>query len=196
MGDKIKLNIIGLTSSHSQRNSYTLILGEENGELKLPVVIGSNEAQSIALVIEGLKPQRPLTHDLMNNFFEKYSIKLREVIINKLEEGVFFSTLVTEKDGEIIHIDARTSDAIALSLRANCPVFTFKNILNDAGVEYEENYQTEDSDQPNTAKPDKSSTKELNVYSIDELEKELEKALNIEDYGRAAQIRDEIKSRK
>lgn len=196
MGDKIKLNIIGLTSSHSQRNSYTLILGEENGELKLPVVIGSNEAQSIALVIEGLKPQRPLTHDLMNNFFEKYSIKLREVIINKLEEGVFFSTLVTEKDGEIIHIDARTSDAIALSLRANCPVFTFKNILNDAGVEYEENYQTEDSDQPNTATPDKSSTKELNVYSIDELEKELEKALNIEDYGRAAQIRDEIKSRK
>jgi len=196
MGDKIKLNIIGLTSSHSQRNSYTLILGEENGELKLPVVIGSNEAQSIALVIEGLKPQRPLTHDLMNNFFEKYSIKLREVIINKLEEGVFFSTLVTEKDGEIIHIDARTSDAIALSLRANCPVFTFKYILNDAGVEYEENYQTEDSNQPNTATPDKSSTKELNVYSIDELEKELEKAINIEDYGRAAQIRDEIKSRK
>ena len=130
------------------------------------------------------------------NFFEKYNIKLREVIINKLEEGVFFSTLVTEKDGEIIHIDARTSDAIALSLRANCPVFTFKNILNDAGVEYEEEYQSEESDQPNTTTPDTRSSKELNAFSIDELEKELEKALNIEDYGQAAKIRDEIKSRK
>ena len=197
MGDKIRLNIIGLTSSHSQRNSYTLILGEENGELKLPVVIGSNEAQSIALVIEGLKPQRPLTHDLMFDFFEKYCIKLREVIINKLKEGVFFSTLVTEKDGEMIHIDARTSDAIALSLRANCPVFTFKNILNDAGVEYEEEYPAEESNLSDTDISDtNSSSKELKTFSIDELEIELEKALNVEDYGLAAKIRDEIKARK
>lgn len=197
MGDRIKLNIIGLTSSHSQRNSYTLILGEENGELKLPIVIGGYEAQSIALVIEGLKPQRPLTHDLISNFFSQFGIILKEVIINKLEEGVFFSTLVTEKDNKIQNIDARTSDAIALALRMKCPIYTYKSILNDAGIQYEEN-DTEGEEKEEIIEDENTPvvTNDLNQLSLKELEAELEKAIKIEDYVRAALLRDEIKIRK
>lgn len=197
MGDRIKLNIIGLTSSHSQRNSYTLILGEENGELKLPIVIGGYEAQSIALVIEGLKPQRPLTHDLISNFFSQFGIILKEVIINKLEEGVFFSTLVTEKDDKIQNIDARTSDAIALALRIKCPIYTYKSILNDAGIQYEEN-DTEGEEKEEIIEDVNTPvvTNDLNQLSLKELEAELEKAIKIEDYVRAALLRDEIKIRK
>ena len=197
MGDRIKLNIIGLTSSHSQRNSYTLILGEKNGELKLPIVIGGYEAQSIALVIEGLKPQRPLTHDLISNFFSQFGIILKEVIINKLEEGVFFSTLVTEKDDKIQNIDARTSDAIALALRMKCPIYTYKSILNDAGIQYEEN-DTEGEEKEEIIEDVNTPvvTHDLNQLSLKELEAELEKAIKIEDYVRAAMLRDEIKIRK
>jgi len=197
LGDRIKLNIIGLTSSHSQRNSYTLILGEENGELKLPIVIGGYEAQSIALVIEGLKPQRPLTHDLISNFFSQFGIILKEVIINKLEEGVFFSTLVTEKDNKIQNIDARTSDAIALALRMKCPIYTYKSILNDAGIQYEEN-DTEGEEKEEIIEDENTPvvTNDLNQLSLKELEAELEKAIKIEDYVRAALLRDEIKIRK
>lgn len=197
MGDRIKLNIIGLTSSHSQRNSYTLILGEENGELKLPIVIGGYEAQSIALVIEGLKPQRPLTHDLISNFFSQFGIILKEVMINKLEEGVFFSTLVTEKDNKIQNIDARTSDAIALALRMKCPIYTYKSILNDAGIQYEEN-DTEGEEKEEIIEDVNTPvvTHDLNQLSLKELEAELEKAIKIEDYVRAAMLRDEIKIRK
>ena len=197
MGDRIKLNIIGLTSSHSQRNSYTLILGEKNGELKLPIVIGGYEAQSIALVIEGLKPQRPLTHDLISNFFSQFGIILKEVIINKLEEGVFFSTLVTEKDNKIQNIDARTSDAIALALRMKCPIYTYKSILNDAGIQYEEN-DTEGEEKEEIIEDVNTPvvTHDLNQLSLKELEAELEKAIKIEDYVQAALLRDEIKIRK
>lgn len=197
MGDRIKLNIIGLTSSHSQRNSYTLILGEENGELKLPIVIGGYEAQSIALVIEGLKPQRPLTHDLISNFFSQFGIILKEVIINKLEEGVFFSTLVTEKDDKIQNIDARTSDAIALALRMKCPIYTYKSILNDAGIQYEEN-DTKGEEKEEIIEDVNTPvvSNDLNQHSLKELEAELEKAIKIEDYVRAALLRDEIKIRK
>lgn len=197
MGDRIKLNIIGLTSSHSQRNSYTLILGEKNGELKLPIVIGGYEAQSIALVIEGLKPQRPLTHDLISNFFSQFGIILKEVIINKLEEGVFFSTLVTEKDDKIQNIDARTSDAIALALRMKCPIYTYKSILNDAGIQYEEN-DTKGEEKEEIIEDVNTPvvSNDLNQHSLKELEAELEKAIKIEDYVRAALLRDEIKIRK
>jgi bifunctional DNase/RNase len=197
LGDRIKLKIIGLTSSHSQRNSYTLILGEENGELKLPIVIGGHEAQSIALVIEGLKPQRPLTHDLISNFFTQFDITLKEVIINKLEEGVFFSTLVTEKDENIQNIDARTSDAIALALRMKCPIYTYTTILNDAGIQYEENdAESEEKEDIIEDINIPEVTNDLNQLSLKELEAELEKAIKIENYVRAALLRDEIKIRK
>ena len=199
MPQKVQLNIVGLTTGHSQRNSYTLILGEVDGNLKLPVVIGSYEAQSIALVIEGLKPQRPLTHDLMQDFFDSYAIELKEVLINDLLEGVFFAKLITEKDGEVIEIDSRTSDAIALALRAGCPIYTYKKVMDDAGIVYDqEDEDNGDLPQQPTQKEEveiKSSGNPLNQMSIEDLKKELEKAIQIEDYDRAAVIRDEINSR-
>lgn len=193
MQDKIQLNIIGLTTGHSQQNSYTLILGEEDGDLKLPVVIGSYEAQSIALVIEGLKPQRPLTHDLMYDMLMKYGIELREVIIHNLSEGVFYAKLVTRQNGVEFEIDSRTSDAIALALRAKCPIYTFKNILNDAGIIYEE--EEEEIDAPQHIQEPKNTDVSLSSLSLNELNIELDKAIQVEDYDRAAIIRDEINKR-
>lgn len=198
MGEKIELNIVGLTSGHSQRNSYTLILGEENGELKLPIVIGSYEAQSIALVIEGLTPQRPLTHDLMFDTFTKYNIELKEVIIDQLKEGVFYAKLVTEQNGEQHIIDSRTSDAIAMSLRAKCPIYTYKNIMDNAGIIYDADDET-DMDEAERSKqtfePKQKEVNSLNSLSLVDLNKELDKAIQIEDYDRAAMLRDEIKKR-
>ena len=195
MGDKIQLNIIGLTTGHSQKNSYTLILGEVEGDLKLPVVIGSYEAQSIALVIEGLKPQRPLTHDLMFDLIEKYGIVLKEVIIDNLVEGVFYAKLITEKDGVAFDIDSRTSDAIALALRANCPIYTYKNILDDAGIIYEKEVSEPEAPQHKKEIKHKSSKNDLSALSLEQLNLELEKAIQIEDYDKAALIRDEINKR-
>jgi bifunctional DNase/RNase len=198
MPQKVQLNIVGLTTGHSQRNSYTLILGEVDGNLKLPVVIGSYEAQSIALVIEGLKPQRPLTHDLMQDFFDIYDIELKEVLINDLLEGVFFAKLITEKNGEVVEIDSRTSDAIALALRAGCPIYTYKKVMDDAGIVYDQEDESTDVPEKPSQKEEveiKSSGNPLQQMSIENLKKELEKAIQIEDYDRAAVIRDEINAR-
>jgi uncharacterized protein len=195
-GEKIELNIVGLTSGHSQRNSYTLILGQEDGNLKLPVVIGSYEAQSIALIIEGLTPQRPLTHDLMYDAMEKYNILIKEVVIDQLKEGVFYAKIITEQNGVEFAIDSRTSDAVAMSLRAKCPIYTFKSILDDAGIIYD----GEDEDEHNAEhikelNPKTDSGNSLNKMSLNELNSELEKAIQVEDYDRAAVLRDEINSR-
>ncbi len=199
MDEKIQLNILGLTTGHSQRNSYTLILGEEDGELKLPVVIGSYEAQSIALVIEGLTPQRPLTHDLMYDTLSKYGIVLKEVVIDQLKEGVFYSKLITEQNGIEHAIDSRTSDAIALALRAKCSIYTYKNIMDDAGIIYDEGEEDELSEpehiQEDAPLENTIQTSSFSAMSTDELNSELEKAIQVEDYDKAALIRDEINSR-
>lgn len=199
MDEKIQLNILGLTTGHSQRNSYTLILGEEDGELKLPVVIGSYEAQSIALVIEGLTPQRPLTHDLMYDTLSKYGIVLKEVVIDQLKEGVFYSKLITEQNGIEHAIDSRTSDAIALALRAKCSIYTYKNIMDDAGIIYDEGEEDELSEpehiQEDVPLENTIQTSSFSAMSTDELNSELEKAIQVEDYDKAALIRDEINSR-
>ncbi|NNJ56702.1 MAG: hypothetical protein HKP14_11235 [Bacteroidia bacterium] len=195
MSEKIQLNIIGLTTGHSQKNSYTLILGEVEGDLKLPVVIGSYEAQSIALVIEGLKPQRPLTHDLMFDLIEKYDVVLKEVVIDNLVEGVFYAKLITEREGITFDIDSRTSDAIALALRANCPIYTYKNILDDAGIIYEKEVSEPEAPQHKKESKPKSSKNDLSTLSIEKLNLELEKAIQVEDYDKAALIRDEINKR-
>ena len=194
MAEKIELNIIGLTTGHSQKNSYTLILGESDGELKLPVVIGSYEAQSIALVIEDIKPHRPLTHDLMHNVLEQFSISLKEVIIYKLVEGVFYAKLVCIQDGKELEIDSRTSDAIAMALRSKCPIYTYKNIMDDAGIVLESGEIEEPKRQhePKMKEGDNSGFKDM---SLEELEKELDRAIQVEDYDRAAMIRDEINAR-
>ena len=199
MDEKIQLNILGLTTGHSQRNSYTLILGEEDGELKLPVVIGSYEAQSIALVIEGLTPQRPLTHDLMYDTLSKYGIVLKEVVIDQLKEGVFYSKLITEQNGIEHAIDSRTSDAIALALRAKCSIYTYKNIMDDAGIIYDEEEEDELSEpehiQEDVPLENTIETSSYSTMSTEELNSELEKAIQVEDYDKAALIRDEINSR-
>ncbi|MGB1039083.1 MAG: bifunctional nuclease domain-containing protein [Bacteroidia bacterium] len=194
MGEKIELNILGLTAGHSQRNSYTLILGEEHGELKLPVVIGSYEAQSIALVIEGLTPQRPLTHDLMFDTMNKYGIVLKEVVIDQLKEGVFYSKLITEQNGVEQAVDSRTSDAIALALRAKCSIYTYKNIMDDAGIIYEED-ETELDEPEHIQEEEISNETSYQSMTLNELNAELDKAIQIEDYDKAAIIRDEINAR-
>lgn len=194
MGEKIELNILGLTAGHSQRNSYTLILGEEHGDLKLPVVIGSYEAQSIALVIEGLTPQRPLTHDLMFDTMNKYGIELKEVVIDQLKEGVFYSKLITEQNGIEHAVDSRTSDAIALALRAKCSIYTYKNIMDDAGIIYEE--EETELDEPEHIQEDEVRNEtSYQSMTLNELNAELDKAIQIEDYDKAAIIRDEINAR-
>ncbi len=195
-GEKIELNIVGLTSGHSQRNSYTLILGQEDGNLKLPVVIGSYEAQSIALIIEGLTPQRPLTHDLMYDAMEKYNILIKEVVIDQLKEGVFYAKIITEQNGVEFAIDSRTSDAVAMSLRAKCPIYTFKSILDDAGIIYDgEDEDENNAEHSKELNPKTDSANSLNKMSLNELNSELEKAIQVEDYDRAAVLRDEINSR-
>ena len=196
MGEKIELQIIGLTKGHSQRNSYTLILGEDNGELKLPVVIGSNEAQSIALVIEGLTPQRPLTHDLMFDTMSKFNMTIKEVVIDQLKEGVFYSRLIVEQGTTKHAIDSRTSDAIALALRAKCPIFTYKNIMDDAGVVFDEETDFDEPEHIQEETEDIIPSNSYQAMSLEELNTELEKAIQIEDYDMAALIRDEIQSRK
>ncbi len=197
MDKKIQLNIIGLTAGHSQRNSYTLILGEEKGMLKLPVVIGSYEAQSIALVIEGLSPQRPLTHDLMFETITKFGIEITEVVIDNLKEGVFYAKLITLQNGIEHAIDSRTSDAVAIALRAKCHIYTYKSILNDAGVEYDN--QHDELDKPSHIAEESIKSGEPNSLSsmtVNQLNKELEKAIQVEDYDRAALLRDILNTRK
>jgi bifunctional DNase/RNase len=186
----VKLNILGLSSGQSS-GSYTLILGEENGKRKLPIVIGSFEAQAIAIEIEKIIPFRPMTHDLFVNFAQTFSIDITEVQIYDLVEGVFHAKLVCEREGEIYEIDARTSDSIALAVRFKCPIYTTEGIMQDAGVTLEEDDIFDQQEEQIPAKP----RNEFSEMTIDELEAKLEEAIREEDYTRAARLRDEINKR-
>jgi len=198
----VQLNIIGLTYSQSQSNAYALLLGEEKGKRRLPIVIGAFEAQSIAVALEKKSmPPRPLTHDLFTSLALSYNIYLKEVMIHKLKNGIFYSTLVCELNGEIKQIDSRTSDAIALALRFNCPIYTYEGILKQAGIILDEkkttnlslaNYSSESSD-------DISTKKTLNFNIAEQTKAELNSKLTValekEDYELAALIRDELNRR-
>ncbi|HRO07840.1 MAG TPA: DUF151 domain-containing protein [Saprospiraceae bacterium] len=188
---KVKLSIIALSHSVTQSHNYAVILGEENGKRRLPIIIGGFEAQAIAVALENMNPNRPLTHDLFKNTMDAFEIVLKEVIINNLLDGIFFAQLVCELNGNIINIDARTSDAISLAVRFECPIFTYEFIMENAGVllddENEENIP---------AKPKKSKSETIEEMSIVNLEKLLDAALAKEDYERAAQLRDIINDRK
>jgi len=197
----IRLNIKGISYSQTQSGAYALILSEENGKRKLPIVIGAFEAQSIAIALEkDIRPPRPLTHDLFKNFSDRFSIIVKQVIIHKLVDGVFYSSLICENNNKEEIIDARTSDAIALALRFSAPIFTYKNILEKAGVKLNidlENQKSEDlidNEVPNEKSEDFSKNT-FNKLSLTELKNLLKKAVDDENYEVAAKIRDEISKR-
>lgn len=203
----VKLTIKGISYSQTQNGAYALILNEVDGERKLPIVIGAFEAQSIAIALEKeIKPPRPLTHDLFKNFADRFDIVVKQVIIHKLVDGVFFSSIICERDRIEEIIDARTSDAIALALRFNAPIFTYKNILDKAGIYLKIN--PEPDAEGNMSQPEDvlsepetfgqetvSSGEGYSAYSIQELNEMLEGAVQNEDYEKAAKIRDEISKR-
>jgi len=189
---KIELTILGLSYSQTQTNSYALILGEVNGKRRLPIVIGHFEAQAIALELEKMKPSRPLTHDLFKNFADTYGISIEEVIINKFQDGIFYALLICNDGIKIQHIDSRTSDAIALAIRFGCPIYTYEHIMAQAGITYEDD-ETEEFPQPGQPTENQS---EFSSMSFEELQEELQKAVEHEEYERASLIRDEINRRK
>jgi uncharacterized protein len=196
--DKIELKIIGLSYSQTQSGAYALVLSEKQGVRRLPIIIGGFEAQSIAIELENMKPSRPLTHDLFKAFAESFKVTIKEVIIYNLIEGVFYSKLVCDKDGEEVEIDARTSDAIAIGIRCACPVYTFEHILSSAGIQLEEEMeeggavQVESEGEAVAAEAD---TNELGAMSTEDLNSLLQEALDNEDYERASEIRDELNKR-
>ncbi len=202
----VRLNIKGISYSQTQNGAYALILNEVDGDRKLPIVIGAFEAQSIAIALEKeIKPPRPLTHDLFKNFSDRFDIVVKQVIIHKLVDGVFYSSLICERDKIEEIIDARTSDAIALALRFDAPIFTYKNILDKAGIYLKVNPKKEDEDTPDDsilvddliAEEVETGGASVNYKSktLDELHKLLNEAVANEDYEKAAQIRDEISKR-
>ncbi|MCL9806765.1 bifunctional nuclease family protein [Flavobacterium amniphilum] len=202
----VKLSIKGISYSQTQNGAYALILNEVDGDRKLPIVIGAFEAQSIAIALEKeIKPPRPLTHDLFKNFAERFDIVIKQVIIHKLVDGVFYSSMICERDKIEEIIDARTSDAIALALRFNAPIFTYKNILDKAGIYLKVNPETDNPEEniddvlsaPETFGLEES-TDTQNTYakfSLSELHEMLEQAVQEEDYEKAAKVRDEISKR-
>ncbi|MCT8338861.1 bifunctional nuclease family protein [Luteirhabdus pelagi] len=206
----VRLTIKGISYSQTQNGAYALILSEMEGERKLPIVIGAFEAQSIAIALEKeIKPPRPLTHDLFKNFADRFGILIKQVIIHKLIDGVFYSSIICERDGLEEIVDARTSDAIALALRFNAPIFTYKTILDKAGVFLKttpEKKKEKLSDEEEAVLDDlisggeeKTSEKkkiDYSKYTLKQLKKMLEKAVSGEDYEQAAGIRDEISKRK
>lgn len=194
---KIKLNILGLSVSQSQSGAYALVLAEENGDRRIPIIIGPIEAQSIAIQLEGLKPPRPLTHDLFKYLASSFDIIITEVIINKLEEGIFYSELICVKGDVEIVIDSRTSDAVALALRFDCPIYTTDEILDRAGIVIEfENEHNQEEWHPGTADEPVRGKHEYEKYTSAELTQMLESAVHAEDYEKASAIRDEINRRK
>lgn len=203
---KIELDIVALSHSVTQSHNYAVVLGEQDGSRRLPIVIGGFEAQAIAVAMERMTPNRPLTHDLFKNTLETFEIELKEVIINNLLDGIFYARLICLKDGEEFEIDSRTSDALAMAVRFNCPIFTYEFILDAAGVILEDG-EDEGSPKPSPAESPKAPANKkskrkratkgntLSGYTADELSKMLEEVLADEDYERAAKIRDEIQRR-
>lgn len=189
---KIELEIVALSHSITQSNSYAVVLGEVNGLRRLPIVIGGFEAQAIAVALERMKPTRPLTHDLMKNFMLAFNVELHEVIISDLQEGIFYSKLLCSNEVDTVEIDSRTSDALALAVRFGCPIYIYENIFEIAGVDNPEKISTEDK----PAAPVSTGHEDLKQLDLEELNKLLNEVLENEDYIRAIAIRDEINSRK
>ena len=200
--EKIKLEILGLSSSQSQSGSFALVLGEAHGKRRLPIIIGMFEAQAIAIEIEKIIPNRPMTHDLFKSFAQSFEFDVEEIVISDLKEGVFFAKIVCHNGVKQIEVDARPSDAIAIGLRFNVPIYTFENVMSEAGIVLSEEPEEEEEEKVTRSKKEtskkssgKSFTEQLKDLSSDKLAKMLEEALHKEDYEKAAKIRDEMNRR-
>lgn len=191
--NKIELEIVALSHSVTQSHSYAVVLGEVNGVRRIPIVIGGFEAQAIAVALERMNPSRPLTHDLMKNMMVAFGVELEEVIIYKLEEGIFFSKLICQNADGKVEIDSRTSDALALAARFDAPIFTNETILTNAGLLMDDNLVSQNENIP---VQDMQHVNGLSNLSMQELEERLNEVLENEDYIQAATIRDEINNRK
>ncbi len=192
--NKIELKIVGLTQSNMQTSSYAVILGEVDANRRLPIIIGIHEAQAIAVALEEVESTRPLTHDLLKNVCDQFEIEVTEVIISDLRDGIFYGKLICLKNGQVHEVDSRSSDALALALRFACPIYTYENIMDTAGISLEGTSSGEpasaDSDRPGSSRRSNYSK-----YSVEELNKLLEKAISDEDYEKAAKIRDEMNNK-
>ena len=195
----VRLNIKGISYSQTQSGAYALVLSEVDGERTLPIIIGAFEAQSIAIALEKeIKPPRPLTHDLFKTFSDRFQIKVKQVIIHKLVDGVFYSSLICERDRIEEIIDARTSDAIALATRFNAPIFTYENILDKAGIflkAKDESFTEQANIEVEELIPEPKQDISYKDISLEELHKKLDEAVLNEDYELAAKLRDEISKR-
>jgi bifunctional DNase/RNase len=198
---KLKLDIVGLSYSQTQSGAYALVLGEVNGRRRLPIIIGGFEAQAIAIEIEKMTPSRPLTHDLFKSFAQQYHIDIQEVIIYNLVDGIFYAKLICSDGKKITEVDARTSDAIALAVRFECPIYTYEFILASAGIVIEgndfvflENINTPASEEKSPVTG--TSTESYSSLSTNELKEKLQQALSDEAYEKAAKIRDELSRRR
>lgn len=196
---KIKLEILGLSSSQSQTGSFALVLGESEGNRRLPIIIGMFEAQAIAIEIEKIIPNRPMTHDLFKSFANNFHFTVEEIVISDLKEGVFFAKIVCSDGLKKTEIDARPSDAIAIGLRFDSPIYTYETILAEAGIvltdEAEEEKAEAEKPEPQRVKKESGKKEDLKNYSVERLHELLKDAIDKEDYERAAKIRDELSKR-
>ena len=189
---KIDLEIVALSHSVTQSHNYAVVLGEVEGNRRLPIVIGGFEAQAIAVAMERMIPNRPLTHDLFKNTLDTFDVELKEVVINNLLDGIFYAQLVCSREGEEFVIDSRTSDAIAMAVRFKSPIYTFDFIMEQAGVVLDD---AEEQAKSGSFMPEETKSDSIENLSVEALKKLLEDVLETEDYERAAKIRDEIKRR-
>ena len=194
--NKVNLEIVGLTYSESSTGAYVLILGDKNSQRRLPIVIGSAEAESIAVGIDHQRKGRPLTHDLFLRFAKEFGIEIMEVVINRFRDGVYYAMLVCKQGDDLTMIDARPSDAIAIAVRAGCEIYAYETVMDEAGIimdDMEKPSVDDNDDEPINIGVDKSN---LDLLTIEELEELLQEAVDNEDYQKAAQLRDEINRRK
>ncbi len=195
---KIKLEIIGLSYSQTQSGAYALVLGESEGNRRLPIIIGGFEAQAIAIQLEKLVPTRPLTHDLFKSLTDAFNIRLLEILIYSMVEGVFYARLICTNGESDIEIDARTSDAVALAVRYECPIYANESILEEAGVNVEDEglaFLQDKEEDPTDDEEDGLPDDDISILSVRELKERLTQAIENEEYEKAARLRDELSNR-
>ncbi|MEY3564350.1 MAG: hypothetical protein RJA23_520 [Bacteroidota bacterium] len=194
----VELEILGLSSNHSQSGSFTLVMGEVNGLRRLPIVIGMFEAQAIAIEIEKIVPNRPMTHDLFRSFSDSFQFEIEKIVISEMKEGVFYAKIHSKSEKALVEIDSRPSDAIAIAVRFGAAIFCSEKVLSEAGIEFSEEEKQEEAKKPSKSAASKGAPPKENLlkdFSLDKLNSLLDKAILDEDYEKAARIRDEINKR-